>query len=72
MSSIDYERLLYALKNVLLDEQWANYDLHTIVRNAQICWDGTGVLVKSSDFEFVFDIVSYDVINVNTNDLREV
>jgi len=68
---IDYERLTNAVKDVLLEEQWDNYDLASIVRNAVLCWDDTAVLVKSSDFEFVFDLVSYDCLSVNTNDLKE-
>ena len=68
---IDYERLLYALKDCLLEEQWEDYDLNTIVRNASLCWDDTAVMVKSTDFEFVFDLVSYECLSVSTNDLKE-
>lgn len=68
---IDYERLLYAVKEVLLEEHWDNYDLNSIVRNAESCWDGTGVKVQSSDFVFIFDSVSYECRSVSTNDLIE-
>ena len=68
---IDYERLLYALKDCLLEEQWEDYDLNSIVRNASLCWDDTAILVKSVDFEFVFDVVSYECLSVSTNDLKE-
>ena len=68
---IDYERLLYALKDCLLEEQWEDYDLNSIVRNASLCWDDTAVMVKSTDFEFVFDVVSYECLSVSTNDLKE-
>jgi hypothetical protein len=68
---IDYERLLYALKDMLLEEQWEDYDLNSIVRNASLCWDDTAILVKSVDFEFVFDVVSYECLSVSTNDLKE-
>ena len=68
---IDYDALMNALKDMLLDEQLDNYDLNSIVRNARYCWDGTGILVKSSDFEFVFDVVSYECLSVSTNDLTE-
>ena len=68
---IDYERLLYALKDCLLEEQWEDYDLNSIVRNACLCWDDTAVQVKSVDFEFVFDLVSYECLSVSTNDLKE-
>lgn len=67
---IDYERLLNALKDVILEEHWSNYDLTGIVRNATLCWDDTGILVRGSDFEFVFDIVSYECRSVATNDLK--
>ena len=68
---IDYELLTNAVKDVLLEEQWDNYDLASFVWYAVLCWDDTAVLVKSSDFEFVFDLVSYDCLSVNTNDLKE-
>lgn len=67
---IDYERLTNALKDVLHDEHLDNYDLNSIIRNARKCWDGTGVLVKSSDFEFIFDVISYECLSVSTNDLE--
>lgn len=68
---IDYERLMHALKDTLLEEHWDNYDLVGIVRNATLCWDDTAVMVKSSDFEFVFDLITYDCKSVSTNDLIE-
>ena len=68
---IDYERLMNALKDVLLEEHWSNYDLESIVRNAVLCWDDTAVLVKSSDFSFVFDLVDYSCKSVSTEDLVE-
>lgn len=71
MTGIDYERLLYALKDMLLEEHWSNYDLEGIVFNAVKCWDDTAVLVKGSDFSFVFDLLSYECLSVNTNDLKE-
>lgn len=69
--NIDYERLLNALKDCLLEEHWDNYDLNSIVKNASLCWDDTAILVKSVDFEFVFDVVSYECLSVSTNDLKE-
>ena len=68
---IDYERLLFALKDVLLEEQWDNYDLNSIVRNAELCWDDTAVKVKSSDFSFIFDLMDYECVSIDTNDLKE-
>lgn len=68
---IDYERLLFALKDVLLEEQWDNYDLNSIVRNAELCWDDTAVRVKSSDFSFIFDLMDYECVSIDTNDLKE-
>lgn len=66
---IDYERLMNAVKDCLLEEQWDNYDLTGIVRNASVCWDNTAVMVTGSDFSFVFDLVSYECLSVSTNDL---
>ena len=68
---IDYERLMHALKDTLLEEHWDNYDLVSTVRNATLCWDDTAVMVKSSDFEFIFDLITYDCKSVSTNDLQE-
>lgn len=67
---IDYERLLNAVKDVLLEEHWDNYDLQTIVRNAVLCWDDTAVMVKSTDFTFIFDLISYECLSVSTKDLK--
>lgn len=66
---IDYDALLNALKDMLLEERWDSYDLTSIVRNAEKCWDNTAVMVKSTDFTFIFDIVSYECLSVSTNDL---
>lgn len=66
---IDYERLLNALKDMLLEEHWDNYDLNSIVRNATLCWDDTAVMVKSRDFEFIFDLISYECKAITTTDI---
>ena len=68
---IDYERLLNALKDMLLEEHWDNYDLDSIVHNASLCWDNTAVQVKSNDFIFIFDLISYECKSVSTNDILE-
>lgn len=68
---IDYEQLLNALKNTLLEENWGKYDLESIVHNAVYCWDGTAIMVKSNDFKFIFDSISYECKSVSTNDLIE-
>ena len=68
---IDYERLMNAVKDMLLEEHWSNYDLVSIVRNARLCWDDTAIMVKSSDFTFIFDLISYECKSVSTNDITE-
>ena len=65
--NIDYERLKYSLLEVLND---SDSDLDMIVRNAEPCWDDTAIKVKGTDFEFIFNLISYDCLNVNTNDLE--
>lgn len=65
--NIDYERLKYSLLEVLND---SDSDVDVIVRNAELCWDDTAIKVKGTDFEFIFDLISYDCLNVNTNDLE--
>jgi len=68
---IDYDGLMNAVKDMLLEDDWDYYDLNTIVRNAELCWDDTAVKVKSTDFEFIFDIVSYECLSVECADLTE-
>lgn len=65
--NIDYERLKYSLLEVLND---TDSDVDVIVHNAELCWDDTAIKVKGTDFEFIFDLISYDCLNVNTNDLE--
>ena len=68
---IDYERLLNSVKDLILDEDGDKYDLNSIVRNAESCWDDTAILVKSTDFTFIFDKISYECLSVDTNDFKE-
>lgn len=68
--NIDYNCLMNSVKEMLLEEHWDDYDLDLIVANARSCWDDTAVMVKSSDFTFVFDNVNYDCLSVSTNDLK--
>lgn len=68
---IDYERLLISLKDVILEDHWNNYDFETIIGAAQPCWDQTAILVKSTDFEAVFDCMSYECMSFDSYDLTE-
>lgn len=68
---IDYERLLISLKDVILEDHWDAYDFNTIVGAAQPCWDQTGILVKSTNFEAVFDAMTYEVLSFDSYDLEE-
>ena len=70
MNTIDFEALSNAIQEQLDDRVMGKYDLDTILRSAMVCWDGIGVMVKSSDFVMVFDIISYEVLDYTGNDLR--
>ena len=68
---INYEMLMIAVKDVILEDKHDSYDFNIIVGAAQPCWDGTGILVKSTDFEAVFDATTYDCLSVDSFDLTQ-
>lgn len=68
--SIDYE----ALRNSIIDQLDENiiedYDFDTILKSAEIVWDSTAVKVKSKDFEMIFDLVNYELLQYIGFDIR--
>lgn len=68
--TFDFNRLLYAVKDVLREEDYAKYDFDTIIRSATLVWDDTAIEVKSSDFVMVFDKISYELLNYTGFDLK--
>ena len=68
---INYEALLYAVKSSIDERLWDKYDFDTIIRNAELAYDDTAVKVKGNDFIMFFDLINYDLLNIETTDLDE-
>ena len=66
---IDYEALSHAILENLDDSIQDNYDIDVLLKTAEPCWDGTGIRVKSKDFEMVFNSVDYSVEDYTGFDL---
>ena len=60
--NIDYDALLNSVQDNIDDSLLDGYDFDTVLKSAEIVWDGTAVQVKSKDFVMVFDIISYGTI----------
>ena len=69
MSNIDYDALENAVKEQIDDSLLSKYDFQTILKTAEIVWDGTAVQVTASDFVMVFDLVSYECVDYTGNDI---
>lgn len=70
MSSIDYDRLLYQVKETINEEDQNKYDFDNIIRTATLVWDNTAIQVKSSDFTMIFDRISYELIEYTGYDIK--
>ena len=68
--SIDYETLYNSVLEQLDDSIISNYDMDTILKSATLCWDNTAVKVKSKDFEMVFDLISYELLQYMGFDIK--
>ena len=67
---IDYETLLHSIQEQIDDSLIENYDFESLLRTATICWDGTAVQVKSTDFIMVFDLINYDLLDYTGYDMN--
>ena len=67
--SIDFVALENAVKEQIDDSLLSKYDFQTILKTAEIVWDGTAVQVTASDFVMVFDLVSYECVDYTGNDI---
>ena len=65
---IDYELLVIAMKDSILEDDWDKYDFESIAKNSTPCWDDTAVMCRANDFQIVIDSISYDVLDISTND----
>ena len=68
--SIDFVALENAVKEQIDDSLLSKYDFQTILKTAEIVWDGTAVQVKASDFTMVFDLISYEIVDYTGNDIN--
>lgn len=60
MTIIDYERLELIVTGDINESIRDNYDITLIVKNATI--EGDNILVKGSDFFFLYDKVTYEQV----------
>ena len=68
--NIDYETLANSILEQLDDSISNNYDIETVLKSAKLCWDNTAVQVTGRDFEMVFDLISYEILDYNGNDIN--
>lgn len=68
---IDHNLLLTSVKGTIDESLWDKYDFQSIINNAELCYDDTAVRVTASDFIMFFDLINYDLINMETTDVKE-
>ena len=69
MSEIDYDSLLNSILDNIDESLQGKYDFDTILKTAEIVWDGTAVQVKATDFTMIFDLISYEIVDYTGNDI---
>ena len=67
---INYESLADAVQEQIDDSIITHYDLNSILRSAELCWDNTAVMVKANDFIMVFDLIGYELLDYTGNDIN--
>lgn len=67
---INYESLSDAVQEQIDDSIINQYDLNSILRSAELCWDNTAVMVKANDFSMVFDLIGYELLDYTGNDIN--
>ena len=60
---IDFDALLYAIKDVIDENLQDSYDYEAILNSAEIVWDETGIQVSASNFKMIFDIMTYELLD---------
>ena len=60
---IDFDALLYAIKDVIEENLQDAYDYETILNSAEIVWDNTAIQVSASNFIMTFDIMTYELLD---------
>lgn len=69
MTEVDYDALLVSILDNIDESLQSKYDFDTILKTAEIVWDGIAVQVKASDFTMVFDLISYEIVDYTGNDI---
>lgn len=70
MTTIEYDRLLYQVKETINTEEQDKYDFDNIIRTATLVWDDTAIQVTSSDFTMIFDKISYELLEYTGYDIK--
>ncbi len=60
---IDFDALLYAIKDIIEENLQDAYDYETILNSAEIVWDNTAIQVSASNFKMTFDIMTYELLD---------
>lgn len=67
---IDDERLKFSIKNSMSPDFWNKINFESLINKAEIIHDNTAILVKGTNFYFIFDINSYLLIEGKGEDVR--
>jgi len=68
MVEIDVGRLELAIKKSMAEEFWDKINFEKLINNCQIIDDETAILVKYSNFRFIFDIETYILLDGKGDD----
>ena len=60
---IDFDALLYSVKDVIDENLQDYYDYETILNSAEIVWDNTAVQVSATNFAMIFDLMTYELLD---------
>ncbi|OEC87902.1 MULTISPECIES: hypothetical protein [Methanobacterium] len=70
MVDIDTERLELAIKGCMDEVFWDKINFSKLVNNCQIVNDETAIQITGSNFVFIFDIDTYELIDGKGDDIR--
>ena len=70
MIDIDYSMLLNSILDAVDDNLHPNYDWDKVLLSAEPCWDDTAVKVVAKDFKMVFDLISYELLDYEGDDVE--
>ena len=70
MVDIDVERLELAIKNSMAESFWEKINFSKLINKCKIINDNTAILVEYSNFRFIFDIETYELIDGKGDDIK--